>query len=189
MNGTMAQKRRSRPERQKTGPRPLDPETLENLALTYVSRFATSRGRLTSYLARKLRERGWQGEELPPIEAIADRLVALRYVDDEAYAAMKAGAMQRRGLGGRRIAQALRQDGIDETVAAGAAPNLRARWEAADRLARRKRIGPYAAVRADRPVREKQLASFLRAGHDLTLARLWIDAAPDEPPPIPDDQD
>lgn len=182
----MAQKWRSRPDGQKSAPRPLDAETLNNLALHYVGRFATSRAKLITYLNRKLRERGWDGEEPAPVEQVADRLVELRYVDDEAYATMKSGAMQRRGLGRRRITQTLRHDGISEDLSTTAAPDALERWEAADRLAKRKRIGPYAAELPDRPTREKQLATFLRAGHDLDLARQWVNAAPGEMPDQPD---
>ena len=178
----MAQKWRARPDRQVSSPPPLDLAALEALAIGYVGRYATSRARLIAYLARKLRERGWADETAAPIDAVADRLVALRYVDDRAYADMKAGAMQRRGLGRRRIAQALRQDGIAEDVALQAAPDEADRWEAAARLARRKRIGPFAAAPPDRATREKQLATFLRAGHDLELARRWVDALPGDPP-------
>jgi regulatory protein len=188
----MAQKRRIGSTRQKSSPPPaLDRAALEALALTYVGRFATSRAKLIAYLARKLRERGWASEDESgaPVEAIADRLVALRYVDDEAYAAMKTSAMQRRGLGTRRITQALRHDGIAEEISDGIAPDAVAHWEAAERFARRKRIGPFAAEEADRPIREKHLAAFLRAGHDMETARQWVNAAPGEAPPRPDDED
>jgi len=162
---------------------------LEGLALAYVGRFATSRAKLIAYLGRKLRERGWASDSggEASAEAIADRLIALRYVDDEAYAAMKTSAMQRRGLGNRRIVQALRHDGIAPEIREDLTPDPLARWEAAERLARRKRIGPFAAEQADRPAREKQLAAFLRAGHDLEIARTWVDAAPGEEPPRPED--
>jgi regulatory protein len=185
----MAQKWRTRPGGQKTAPRPLDPEALDMLALTYVGRFATSRAKLIAYLTRKLRERGWESDGPAPIEAVADRLVALRYVDDEAYATMKSGAMLRRGLGRRRIAETLRQDGIASEISAEAAPGANERWDAAERLARRKRIGPYATQVPDRAIREKQIATFLRAGHDLSLTRQWVDAAPGEMPQQPDDED
>ena len=185
----MAQKWRTHSSGQKTAPRPIDAEGLENLALGYVGRFATSRAKLIAYLRRKLREREWTGERPPDVEAIADRLVALRYVDDEAYATMKSGAMQRRGLGRRRIAETLRQDGISEEFSDNAAPDALERWEAAHRLARRKRIGPFANVVPDRPTREKQLAAFLRAGHDLDLARRWVDSPPGDLPPSPDEQE
>lgn len=176
-----------RPYRQKTAPKPLDSNDLEALALAYVGRYATSRGKLTAYLRRKLRERGWAGEGEPPVDAITERMAELRYVDDAAYAAMTADAMQRRGLGARRIAQKLAMDGIEETLREEAGPDAAARWHAAERLARRKRIGPYAAAPADRPLREKQIAAFLRAGHDLATARLWVEARPGESPETPED--
>jgi len=185
----MAQKWRASSAGQKSSPPPLDRERLEQLALAYVGRFATSRAKLVDYLRRKLRERGWDAETPPPVEAVADRLVALRYVDDEAYATMKSGAMQRRGLGNRRIVQALRHDGIAEEIMGGTAPDEMARWEAAQRFAQRKRIGPFAGEQADRPVREKQFAAFLRAGHDMDTARRWVNAAPGDVPPCPDDKD
>ena len=174
--------------RQKTPPKPLDEETLSSLALFYVGRFATSRAKLLAYLARKLKERGWAGADAPEPEAVVDRMVELRYVDDAAYATMKAGAMQRRGLGPRRIAQTLQRDGIDEDRRTAAAPDTLARWEAAERLARRKRIGPFAAAApADRAAREKLIGAFLRAGHEMAVARAWIDAAPGEMPEVPED--
>ena len=91
----------------------------------------------------------------------------------------------RRGLGARRIAQTLTMDGIEEELRQEASPDETERWAAAERLARKKRIGPYAAQQADRPMREKQIATFLRAGHDMKIARLWVDAAPDEIPEQP----
>ncbi len=113
-------------------------------------------------------------------------MVALRYVDDAAYAAMMSGAMQRRGLGARRIAQKLAVDGIGDEVREEAGPDEAARWAAAERLARRKRIGPFADTAPDRALREKQIATFLRAGHDMAMARRWVDAAPGAPPDAPE---
>jgi regulatory protein len=185
----MAQKWRSGPNQRKTAPKALDEATLQALALHYVGKFATSQARLTAYLTRKVRERGWAGEQEPPVQQITERIVELGYVDDRAYASMKSGAMQRRGLGQRRIEQALRQDGIDEEASAEASPDINARWASAERLARRKRIGPFATEPADRPQREKHMATFLRAGHDMQMARRWIDAAPGEMPEAPEDRD
>ena len=181
----MAQRWRAGGERQKSVPKPLDPETLQALALHYAGRYATSRAKLIAYLARKLRERGWAGTDEPPVSAIADRMVDLRYVDDAAYAAMTSGAMQRRGMGPRRIAQKLTIDGIDEAVRSEASPDEAERWSAAERLARRKRIGPFAQEAPDRVLREKQIATFLRAGHDMAMARLWVHASPGEIPDEP----
>lgn len=178
----MAQRWRAGRERQKSVAKPLNTEALEALALHYAGRYATSRAKLIAYLRRKLRERGWAGDGEAPVEAIADRMAELRYVDDAAYATMTSGAMQRRGLGARRIAQKLTVDGIDEEVRDEASPDEAERWAAAERLARRKHIGPFAQEIPDRALREKQIATFLRAGHDMAMARKWVDAAPGEMP-------
>src|SRR3546814_10280527 len=65
---------------------PLDGERLEQLALHYAGRYATTRAKLAAYLMRKIRERGWDGAEAPEVEALITRFAELRYVDDAAYA-------------------------------------------------------------------------------------------------------
>jgi regulatory protein len=170
----------------RTAPRqakPLNTERLQELALHYAGRFATTQAKLERYLHRKLRERGWDGADQPDIAGLVTRLAELRYVDDAAFAVMKSGAMQRRGLGERRITQALAFDGVSEQDRAEAATlDESAQWQAAERLARRKRIGPFALSSADRPLREKQIAAFLRAGHDMGIACIWVNAQPGEMP-------
>lgn len=165
---------------------PLDSPALRELALGYVERFATSRARLARYLGRKLHERGWadEGGAEPDLEGLVARFAELGYVDDAGYARMKGASMERRGLGVRRIAATLRADGIGDGDRAEAEDEARrGQRRAADILARRKRIGPYAREPADPRTRERQIAAFLRAGHDLETARLWVDAAPGDFPP------
>ncbi|BBD96519.1 RecX family transcriptional regulator [Sphingobium amiense] len=160
-------------------PPPLDEESLRELALRHVARFATSRGKLLAYLRRKLRERGWGGEREADPEALVARFVELGYIDDAAFAMMKSAALGRRGYGGRRVDEALRAAGIAEEDRTQAdAQTASDAWTAADRFARRKRIGPYAAAPLDPKQREKAIAAFLRAGHGYALARRWVDAAP-----------
>lgn len=154
----------------------LDPERLERLALRYVERYATTRAKLRSYLTRKLRERGWECDAQPDLEALADRLSRLGYVDDRAFAAMKSDALSRRGYGPRRVVMALRHAGIADEQLPDAGEEEA--WEAALRFARRRKIGPFAADRPDRPGREKALAAMLRAGHALAVARRLVDAEP-----------
>lgn len=156
---------------------------LRDLALHYVGRYATSRAKLLVYLRRKLRERGWAGERSADPDGLADRFVALGYIDDAAYAAMKGAALTRRGYGARRVDDSLRAAGIADPDRAGAAEQARGdSWAAADRFARRKRIGPYAAQPPDPRQRERMIAAFLRAGHAMDVARTWVDARPGEPP-------
>jgi regulatory protein len=152
-------------------PKPLDAAALERLALRYVERYATTRARLRQYLARKLRERGWEGPEAPPVDSLAERLAELRYVDDRVFAENKAAAMGRRGLGTRRVEEALRHAGVAaadvEAVADASADEA---VESALRFAKRRRIGPFSAAAADRDMARKQVAAMVRAGHAPSVA-------------------
>lgn len=160
-----------RPERRR--PKPLDPHALNELALAYVGRFATSRAKLANYLARKLRERGWDAEAPADIEAVVAKLAGYGYVDDQAFAETSARSLVRRGFGKRRVASAMFAAGIDGSDSATAfeiAEN--ARVTAALRLAEKRRWGPFAdEPLVDPALREKRIAVFLRAGHDASLAR------------------
>ncbi|MBJ7501924.1 MAG: RecX family transcriptional regulator [Sphingopyxis sp.] len=162
--------------------RPLGAAKLDELALAYVARFATSRAKLMRYLARKVRESEWMDESdaMAACEAIADRMERRHYLDDRQYAAMRAGAMTRRGLGVRRVKAQLYVDGIaeeDSGEAIEAAAN--AAVAAAVGFARRRRFGPFATRGSDDPKqRERQLAAFLRAGHGLALARRVLAVPP-----------
>jgi len=167
----MRQERRTLP--------PLDAAALERLALRYVERFATTRGKLTDYLRRKIRERGWTGDAADP-QVLAQRMADLGYVDDRLYAESKAAALARRGLGARRVTMALRQAGVEEADTEDLAPAIHDQAEAAAiTFARRKRIGPFGPPTDDRAVRDKQLAALLRAGHAMALSRRIV-AARDE---------
>lgn len=162
---------------------PLDGAALEQTALFYAGRFATTRAKLAAYLDRKVRERGWAEARPPQIEALVERMASLGYVDDRAWANARAGALTRRGYGLRRVGEALRaggigeEDGVEAREAAGEGA-----WEAALRFAERRKIGPFAAAEADRPAREKAFAAMLRAGHPPGLARRVLAAKPGEIP-------
>lgn len=156
--------------------RPLDRAKLEELALTYVARFATSSARLTAYLTRKIRERGIEGDEPFDVAGLVERYCELGYVDDGAYARARSGDLQRRGYGQRRIDQALRAAGIGEDLRDAARATESAARRAAVRFAERRRFGPFGEP-FDRQAREKQIAAMVRAGHSLDAARALVEAA------------
>jgi len=162
---------------------PLTVSQLEEMALNYVGRFATSRAKLLAYLHRKLRERGWDGEAEAPVEAIADKFVSLGYVDDRAFALSKARSLTSRGYGERRVRQALALSGIGEEDGAEAR-DLAAEEAvtAALKFAQRRAIGPYASSEPDLAQRQRALAAMLRAGHGFELARTIIELKPGENP-------
>lgn len=163
--------------REKRPPRPLGQARLEEMALAYVARFATSAAKLESYLKRKLRERGWEGERPPDVGALVARYVELGYIDDETYARAKAGGLLRRGYGPRRVSQALGAAGIAEDIRESVQASEAEERRAALALARKRRFGPFAAqAAADRAMREKQIAAMLRAGHALDSARELVNA-------------
>lgn len=157
--------------------RPLDSARLQELALAYVARFATSSAKLERYLRRKVRERGWDGETEPDIAALAARYVALGYIDDEAYARTRTSGLLRRGYGTRRVAQALGEAGIAEDLRERVRPAEADQRRAALALARKRRFGPFGAALPDRDQRQKQMAAMLRAGHPLDSVREMVDAA------------
>jgi len=162
--------------------RPLSAAKLDELALAYVARFATSRAKLTRYLSRKIRESEWTDDvdAMTACEAIADRMERLRFLDDRQYATMRAGAMTRRGLGVRRVKAQLFVDGIapDDSGEAIAEAEDRALASAIG-FARRRRFGPFAVRTSDDPAaRERQVAAFARAGHSLALARRILAVPP-----------
>jgi regulatory protein len=169
-----------KPSRRRRPVPPLDEAKLNELALRYVGRFATTRAKLRSYLARKLRERGWDGAREPDPAAIADRFADQGYIDDSSYALAKSRSLTGRGYGKRRVAQALLAAGVDEEH--GIAAREHAEEEqvsAALRFARRRRVGPFAeSAILDPRQKEKALAAMIRAGHGFELSRAILALAP-----------
>ncbi|MGQ0560012.1 MAG: regulatory protein RecX [Sphingosinicella sp.] len=162
---------------------PLNAQALEQAALNYAARYTTTRARLDVYLRRKLYERGWSGVGEPPVEALVEKVVALGYVDDQAFAMARGASLGRRGYGERRLVQSLRGAGVSNEDAAGARSVAEDNaWESALRFARRRRLGPFAETVLDRPARDKAVAAFLRAGHPLELALRLVRARPGEIP-------
>ena len=158
---------------------PLTGETLRELALSYVGRFATTRAKLSSYLQRKIAERGWAGEQAPDLEAVVERLSELGYVDDAAYALSKSRSLTGRGYGARRVEQSLRAAGVGEQDCEPAREFAEAEAvEAALRFARRRRLGPFGDGSGDRADRERALSAMVRAGHPFALSKAILSLEP-----------
>jgi regulatory protein len=159
--------------------KPLNGERMHELALFYVGRFATTRAKLSTYLNRKVRERGWDGAAPPEVDELVERLAASGLIDDALYAQSKARSLTERGYGIGRVRQTLRAAGIDEADGAEAHDlAVKGAADAALRFARRRRFGPYAETVVDRAGRQKALAAMVRAGHGFELARAVVEAEP-----------
>lgn len=159
---------------------PLDSAKLDELALAYVGRFATTRAKLSSYLKRKIAERGWAGGAPADIGAIVERLESLGYVDDAAFALAKSRSLTGRGYGERRLRQALHAAGVGEEHSQAARDHASAgAVEAALRFAQRRRLGPFGPSGGDdRAARERALAAMIRAGHGFSLSKAILALQP-----------
>ncbi|TMM46139.1 regulatory protein RecX [Qipengyuania marisflavi] len=166
-------------------PQPLDRARLEELALSYVARFATTSAKLQTYLQRKLRERGFAGEdegkEAPDVAALVARFTEKGYVDDAAWGRAKSRDLLARGYGARRVNEALHAGGLNDETRAVFEPGEFDRRQALLTYVRKRRFGPFSReqdedVQSAAKRREKQLAAVLRAGHDFASARLVIGA-------------
>ena len=103
-------------------------------------------GKLTDYLRRKIRERGWGGEAAPDPDGAGRTLADLGYIDDRAFAEARAAAMgaARAGRAARDARRCARPGSTSEDAEAVAPAIEETRGRSALAFARRKRIGPFA---------------------------------------------
>lgn len=165
-------------------PRKLSAQSLENAALHHVGRYATTVTQLRRVLVRKvdrsLRVHGGdRAEALAWVEALLERFVRSRLVDDHAYAETKARSLRASGRSGRAIALKLRTKGVAAAVVTQTLADATAEVseeEAARIWARKKRLGPFRrdlGTRKDN--RQRDLASLARAGFSFQVARRIVD--------------
>jgi regulatory protein len=158
----------------------IDAAMLEDWALSYLARYASTAENLRQMLRRRVRRRlgsdaAFQAEAgggEPLIEALIVRCRAAGLVDDAAYAANRAHRGVARGRSLRRIAAELARQGVGAADAAAAIATLHdgtadPDLAAAVAFVKRRRIGPFRAAPAQR---ERDLAALARAGFDRRTA-------------------
>ena len=101
----------------KKPPPPLNDERMRQLALHYVGKYATTQAKLAGYLARKLRERGWDDARPADIAVLTDQFTQLGYINDALFAEARSRSFVRRGFGERRLNEDLRASGIGDADA------------------------------------------------------------------------
>jgi len=157
--------------------RALNAESLENAALHYLGRFASSSANLRRILLRKVARAAPEGDEgAGPklVENLIARYLARGLLDDRAYAAQAAASLARRGTSRFAIAGKLAQKGVSHELIEETLEGLGERGgeiAAACALVRRRRLGPYRAPGSRAEWRRKDLASLARAGFGLEVAR------------------
>lgn len=176
---------------------------MERWALAYLERYAASAAHLRRVLERRLLLGGFDPAAFgPALDRLGATLERSGLIDDRRYAEARALSLSRRGGSARAISARLAMAGIDRATIdralavraaeAGAvdaardqaaADPLRAERRAAVAHARRRRLGPFATVRAaghaagERAARRmRDLASMARAGFAPALCRAVIDA-------------
>lgn len=166
-------------------PTKISPSYLENAALHYLERYASSSSNLKRVMMRKV-DRSlahWGGERetcAAQLDMVVAKLARLGYLNDAAYAEQKTRSLHRQGKGSRTIRASLAAKGIDAEVAAAALNSLADEmsdpdFAAAIKLARKRKLGPFRPAEREEN-RNKDLALLARAGFDFATARRVIEA-------------
>ena len=178
----------------KATPAPPDRNSLEQQALRYLERYASSAARLRQVLRRSLQRAARRGGgEIEGGEAMVDaviaKLVRVGLLDDARYAEFRAASLARRGgslyvirrdLIARGVAKAQIEAALEALKRdSGTESNDEADIEAALALARRRRLGPFRISGARAANRDRDLATLGRAGFGYEVARAVIDREPD----------
>lgn len=172
------------------GPRKVTAKSLENMALFYLERHASSvanfRQVLMRKVARSVRAHDTDAEAgAALVEALIARYRRVGLLDDRAYALGRVASRHRQGDSVRAIRAKLRAKGVaDDDIAAalaalardvGAAAPGALDLRAACAYARRRRLGPW-RPEDERPARrERDLAALARAGFGYDTARRVIE--------------
>lgn len=154
-------------------------DRLENKALHYLGRYASTAKRLEVVLQRFGRRKLADEDPERMATLIARKVEECRqrgYVDDTAFAEMKSASLRRQGASLAGIRRKLAERGVDrdvvDTVLDAVDTSEIAEMNAAAIHARKKRLGPYARSETLREGWEnRHLGSFARAGFSATIAR------------------
>lgn len=167
---------------------PMDLAWLEERASQYAARWETSAASVATLLERKILERCERTEEsadpiLAMIPSVVAKLLDRGYVDDRRFASGALDRARRQGASTLRIRAKLTAKGISESLIdellSEETPGSES--QAAWKLARRRRLGPYLDDPDERRAsRDRQLGVFSRQGFEHEIALQIVDA--DEKP-------
>jgi regulatory protein len=157
---------------------------LEQAALRYLERFASSGANLRRVLLRRVRRLDPEGAEggAKLVDTVIARLEGSGLLDDRRYAEAKTASLHRRGASSRLIDAALKSRGVDPSlIRATLADQATARpggdLAAAAALLRRRRLGPFRVAATREAHQTKDLATLARAGFSRAVAERVLGAA------------
>ena len=158
---------------------------IENVALHYLERFASSSANLRRVLLRRIHRSiaHWGGEADQPLadlEQVMQKLTRLGYLDDARYAVSKAGWLRAKGGSTLKVRAGLAAKGVDKELIDQALSQLSEQdgnddLSAAWILARRRRLGPYRQDKRQEH-RDRDLAVLGRAGFSWGVAKEVVDS-------------
>jgi len=165
-------------------PRKVSARFLENAALYYLKRHASTQAQLKRVLLRRVNRSlrfhgGDRLEALSWVDTLVARLVQSGLLSDEAYAETKAHALRNSGRSARVITQKLKMKGVAPDVVTRTLAHATAELseeEAARIWARKKRLGPFRREASTRKnQRQRDLAAMARAGFSFQTAQKTLD--------------
>lgn len=168
-------------------PRRISAGYLENAALHYLERFASSTENLRRVLMRKVLRAAQHWGDDPAegaalVEALIDRYQRAQLLNDSQYAEARSRSLHRRGGSTRMIRAKLAAKGVEADIIDGALDDLREDvgddpdLAAAVAFARRRRLGPFRPPEAREANRDRDMAALGRAGFSHEIARKLVRA-------------
>ncbi len=156
---------------------------LKNIALYYLKRFESSVANLRQVLQRRVNDYAYQNKDFDKHEAFAwieellEEFQRYGYLDDKRYCEMKVKSYVNAGKSPRYIQGKMREKGIGEDIVADILDGQEYdTFEAALKLARKKRIGPFCTdENARKERRAKDIAALCRAGFDYDVVVRVLD--------------
>lgn len=180
-------------------PKKITETYLHNSALYYLQRFAASSNQFRKVMQRKIdlscRHHTDQNREdcQTMLDTLVTRFQENGLLNDGTYARGMVITLRRRGISERAIFMKLQNKGLSETQIKDALDGFntendtntaQSEYQAALKLARKKRVGPYAVAEFDY---DRALSAFARAGFSFDVARRVLGMGPDELNDDPDD--
>lgn len=188
-----ADKNKPRNQRQKPRtPRKITPTYLHNAGLYYLERFSASKNHFKSVMMRKVKRSCMHHTEqdydecAKMVDEVADKFERLDLLNDEVYARAVVTSLRRRGLSRMMIINKMRMKGIDKERAQEELNKIDAEGDedqdpelqAALKLARKKKIGPYFI--GEEEDTQKSLGKLARAGFSYDTARKVLEYEEDD---------
>ena len=167
----------------KKPPKKISKAYLENAALYYLQRYATSAANLKRVLMRKVKRscafhQADADDFAPLVDELVIRYTSVGLLDDKSFAVARVTSLRRQGLSRQAITAKLQVKGltvsqIENALHAVDEEHEEPEMDAAIAYAKRKKLGPWRKKPLTDPPRDRQkeMAAMGRAGFSLEMAR------------------